>query len=88
MEKFIVGKSYKVNSRDHKVITITKRTKCYIEFTGDYCGKKMINDFNLFGMGEHILIVDYLKPNYPISENEKGIKVKYFCFAEKIVDPD
>ena len=70
MERFEEGKTYRVNGGGK--ITITKRTKYFITFKGDFEGKKKIHDFGdkgLFGLGENILIPT------------KCPAIKYFCFA-------
>lgn len=57
MKRFEVGKTYQVNGGG--TITITKRTRCFITFTGSFSGRMMpyaYADKGLFGLGEHIWI--------------------------------
>lgn len=70
MKKFETGKSYHVNGGG--LITVTKRTDCYITFAGSFTGRRKIISDNLFGLGENILIPS----RYP--------GLKYFCFAGHI----
>lgn len=70
MKAFEKGKSYHVNGGG--IITVTKVTKEFVTFDGDFHGKRRINrcfENGLFGLGEHILIPS----QYP--------SLKYFCFA-------
>ena len=67
MRKFEEGKTYEVNGGGS--ITVTKRTAKYIEFTGDFTGRRKVIEDNLFGLGENILIPS----DYKV--------MKYFCFA-------
>ena len=69
MKRFEVGKTYKVNG--FGFIKVTKRTKHYLTFSGDYKGRKKIADENLFDLGEHVLV------DYP----DTSLKLKLFCFA-------
>jgi len=55
MKKFEVGKAYMVNGGG--IITVTKRTACFISYTGDRTGRSRVyawGDNGIFGMGEHI----------------------------------
>ena len=65
---FEQGKTYKVY--DKGTITIQKRTKHYVTFTGDFSGRKKIDRGGiLFGNNEYILI-------------ETGVNgIKYFVVA-------
>ena len=67
MKRFEENKKYRVNGGG--VIEVIRRTNKYIEFTGDFQGKRKIITDNLFGLGENILIPS----EYPT--------VKHFCFA-------
>ena len=71
MKKFEVGKVYRVNNGD--MIRVTKRTACYIFYTGDRTGKSRIHacfDSGLFGMGENIWL--------PLEKN-----ISVICMAAK-----
>lgn len=67
MQRFEENKKYRVNGGGE--ITVNRRTANYIEYTGDFTGKRKIITDNLFGLGENILIPS----GFPA--------VKYFCFA-------
>jgi hypothetical protein len=59
MKEFEVGKTYRVQGLKGETITITKRTKCFVTFTGSYEGRKKTGRYfenGLFGLGENILI--------------------------------
>ena len=69
MKRFEVGKTYQVNGGG--TITITKRTRCFITFTGSFSGRMMpyaMFENGLFGLGEHIWI-------------RKNSYMKVHCFA-------
>lgn len=77
MKQFEVGKTYITNCPGY--IQITKRTEKYISFVYVYRGiqvlkgRKLINQDDLCGLGEHIII------NTKCEESK--INVKIFCFA-------
>ena len=61
MKTFEVGKKYRVNGGG--VITITKRTKCFVNFEGDFSGRKAFftyGDKGLFGLGETMWLTKML----------------------------
>ena len=64
---FEEGKTYKVY--DKGTITIQKRTKSYVTFSGDFSGKKMVTRDALFQGKEY----------FQIESGTKGIK--YFVVA-------
>lgn len=66
MKQFTEGKSYAVNGGG--TITVTKRTRYYVTFTGDFQGKREIIDDDLMGLGECILL-------------PKCGRIQTFCFA-------
>lgn len=71
MKEFKEGKKYTVNDTEKSIITIVKRTKCYVTIDGAYNGRFKVGKYNLFGMGENIL----LPTNYK--------NLNFFCFAAK-----
>lgn len=54
MKRFEVGTSYNVSGGG--IITITKRTARYITYTGDFSGRRLIDNGDLFSLGEYVLI--------------------------------
>ena len=59
MKKFEVGKSYGVNDGRGGVVTVVKRTKCYVTLSGGiYSGRYAIRQYGnngFFGLGEHVI---------------------------------
>ena len=59
IKAFESGRTYRVNDTDRTLVTVTKRTACYVTITGDYSGRYRVyatGENGLFGLGENILI--------------------------------
>lgn len=54
MKRFEVGKNYSVQGGG--LVTVTKRTKNFVTFSGDFTRKKKVYPAGLVGLGEHIVI--------------------------------
>lgn len=75
MVKFEKGRTYRVNGSEHTLVTVIKRTPCYVTIAGKYSGKYRIytyGDKGLFGLGENILV--------------GSGQFKFFCFASSSVE--
>lgn len=67
MKRFEVGKTYSVQGGGF--ITVTRRTKAFVTFSGDFSGRKKVYPACLVGLGEYLVIT---RPD--------GCKV--LCFAD------
>lgn len=72
MKEFQTGKSYLVNDIENNVITVIKKTDCYITISGSYSGKYRIYKSDILKLGNHIKI-------------QIG-NIKAFCFAGKEIE--
>ena len=78
MKAFEVGKRYGVAGGGS--ITITKRTKCFVTFEGDFSGRKSFfafGDKGLFGLGEAM----WLTKTVPGKYEGTTYKMQVLCTA-------
>ena len=57
MKQFEVGKTYRLHGFTVKrVVTVVKRTKCYVTVTGDYSGRLIVRNDRFFGDFEFLWV--------------------------------